>query len=44
MEETSEHATEWLLKVAGQRARKEKKHDLAYMATEAGASPGRPKK
>ena len=44
MEVASEHEAEELLKAAGQRARKEKKHDLAYLATEAGTSPGRPKK
>ena len=41
MEVASEHEAEELLKAAGQRARKEKKHDLAYLTTEAGASPGR---
>ena len=39
MEIATGHGSENLLKATGQRARKGKKHDLAYLATEADASP-----
>ena len=38
MEVATAHKSGKLLKAIGQRASKEKKHDLAYLATEAGAS------
>ena len=44
MEIATENESEKLLQATSQRARKEKKHDLAFLAQEASASPNRPSK
>ena len=44
MEVATDNESEKLLQATSQRARKEKKHDLAFLAQEASASPNRPRK